>query len=202
MDLRMRRCFAIWFGISLCFSLATSATSGQLEDGLNMLPAGNWAEALRLLLPIAEKGNPIAQNQVGVIYRSGIHVPQDYTQAFNWFTKAAKQDNPSALNYLSLMYRDGQGVPADQKKALELLTKAAKLGSVDAQFDLAVMHFTGREVPKDYIRAYVWCKLAATQNDKIAQAADYSSPWAGRETREARDYLMMNRALLAQLEKI
>jgi uncharacterized protein len=47
------------------------------------------SEALKWLIPIAERGKPRQQNNMGVLYAEGLGVPQDYVQAHMWFNLAA-----------------------------------------------------------------------------------------------------------------
>ena len=45
------------------------------------------------------------------MYEDGQGVPQDYAQAFIWYSKAAYQANAEAQNALGAMYAKGRGVP-------------------------------------------------------------------------------------------
>ena len=42
-------------------------------------------------IDLAEQGNTEAQHHLGVVHFCGETVPQDFEQAFDWFTIAAKQ---------------------------------------------------------------------------------------------------------------
>src|ERR1022692_1473847 len=44
----------------------------------------------------AEAGNASAQNRLGLLYDEGLGVPQDYSQAKEWFEKAAKRGHVGA----------------------------------------------------------------------------------------------------------
>src|SRR3954452_13077717 len=61
----------------------------------------------------AEKGEADAQNTLGLAYKGGRGVPQDYTQAAQWFQKAADQGNAVAQRNLGSLYLEGQGVKQD-----------------------------------------------------------------------------------------
>ena len=54
-------------------------------------------EALRAL---AEQGDAIAQNDLGVVYAAGLGVPQDDVEAVRWFRLAAEQGNVDAQSIL------------------------------------------------------------------------------------------------------
>ena len=80
--------------------------------------AGNYAVALKELLPEAAKGNADAQAKVGVIYLEGRGTARNYAQAGKWLTAAARAGNPEAQRNLAQMYRLGLGLPTDDGKAL------------------------------------------------------------------------------------
>jgi TPR repeat protein len=66
--------------------------TGQLDDIAAASVAygsGDYATALRLLRPLADQGNTIAKYDLGVMYKFGWGVPQDYVIAHMWFNLAA-----------------------------------------------------------------------------------------------------------------
>ena len=69
-----------------------------------------------------------AQNNLGVIYKNGEGVPQDYEKAIEWYTKSAEQGYAEAQNNLGVMYDNGRGVPQDDKQAVYWYTKSAEQG--------------------------------------------------------------------------
>jgi TPR repeat protein len=68
--------------------------AGDYEDGTAAFDRGDYAIALKKLHPLAEQGNALAQNSLGVMYVEGKGVSQDYDEAIRWFRKAADQDSP------------------------------------------------------------------------------------------------------------
>ena len=44
----------------------------------------SYTRALRVWQPLAEQGNPIAQFNLGTLYRDGLGVPQDGVEAMKW----------------------------------------------------------------------------------------------------------------------
>jgi TPR repeat protein len=101
----------------LCMWAAGSAAAGPLEDGVAASRNGDYATALRLLRPLADEGNAVAQLNLGFMYNLGRGVPEDLAAAVSWYRKAAEQGNASAQNNLGTMYDTGQGVPLDQAAA-------------------------------------------------------------------------------------
>ena len=73
----------------LLMCAAEPAVAGPFEEANVACHEGDHTTALRLWTPLAEKGDPFAQYYLGVMYRYGRGVPQDYVQAHVWFTLAA-----------------------------------------------------------------------------------------------------------------
>ena len=91
--------------------------SGPYEDGQDAYVSGDYAMALRLLLPLAEQGHVDAQNLLGIMYREGHGVPQDHVEAVKWYRLAAEQGEAIAQYNLGVIYHEGQGVPQDYVQA-------------------------------------------------------------------------------------
>jgi TPR repeat protein len=103
--------------IILVLSLAAPVAAGALEDAIAARSGGDYATALRLLGPLANQGDGIAQNNFGFMYFNGQGVPQNHDEAAKWFWLAANQGVASAQALLGFMYADGQGVPQDYVRA-------------------------------------------------------------------------------------
>jgi len=98
----------------LAVSAFAFAEAGQFEDGEAAYFKHDYANATRLLRPLADAGNAPAQNRLASIYFWGGHgVPQDAAQAAQWYRKAADQGNALAQAHLGLMYEHGYGAPKD-----------------------------------------------------------------------------------------
>ena len=96
--------------------------------------------AFREFLPLAEQGNALAQNRLGVMYEYLRGVPQNYAEAVKWYRKAAEQGLASAQSNLGTMYRNGQGVPENDAEAIKWYRRAAKQGFAEAQHNLGNRH--------------------------------------------------------------
>jgi hypothetical protein len=157
------RLTAIFTAAVLALSFSDAAAAGPLEDGVAAAQHGRYAKALKLLRPLALKGEPIAQYNLGVMYFAGESVPQDYGVAGLWFRKAAEQGQSAAQFNLGMMCYQGLGVPQDYAQAATWLGKAADQGDPDAQSKLAMLYAYGQGVPQDLIRAHMWYNLAASR---------------------------------------
>ncbi len=159
----MKRTLATAF---LCLLLAAPAWAG-FKEGVPAAKRGDFATALREWRPLAEMGHAKAQYNLGVMYRDGKGVTQDYVQAVQWFKKAVAHGFASAQYNLGVMYAKGRGVPQDYAEAARWYGKAAEQGHAKAQLKLSAMYAKGRGVPQDYIQVHKWANLAASQGQEL-----------------------------------
>jgi hypothetical protein len=66
---------------------------------------------------MAEQGDPLAQNTLGLRYATGEGVKLDEREAVRWYIKAAEQGNVTAQSKLGSIYFSGRGVPQDSTQA-------------------------------------------------------------------------------------
>jgi len=85
------------------------------------------------LLKLAEKGDALAQFNLGSMYDNGEGVEQDFKEAVKWYRKAAEQGHANAQTYLGVMYATGRGVENDEEEAIKWLRKAAEQGNKPAK---------------------------------------------------------------------
>ena len=156
----MRRILA---GVVLSLLLTGGAVAGSFEEGVAAYERGDYAEARRLMRPLAEQGDAQAQYSLGFMYQYGKGVRQDYTEAVKWFRRAAEQGNAQAQHSLGVMYGTGRGVSQDYAEAVKWQRLAAEQGLTDAQYSLGIMYAKGHGVPQDYVQAHMWSNLAASR---------------------------------------
>jgi uncharacterized protein len=101
------------------------ARGGDYEDGLAAAHRGDYATALKLLSPLAQKGHAGAQYNLGVMYYNGNGVAQDYKAALKWYRLAADQGLAQAQQNLGIMYGLGSGVAQNYVYAHMWLNLAA-----------------------------------------------------------------------------
>lgn len=154
----------------LLLNLVCSSAAGTLDAAMAAYGAGNYADALRLLKPLAQKGQPFAQYTLGYMFAFGKGVPKNQRRAVKWIGKAADQGLPAAEYYLGLAYSFGRGVPKNYTEAAEWFSKAAHQDFPPAQYHLgeALAHGTG--VPKNLPAAVAWYRKSAIQGYADAQA--------------------------------
>ena len=120
----MRRLAA---AVMLILSLLVSglAIAGPSEDAKQAYDRGDYKTAYRLNKSLAERGSPVAQSNLGLMYYHSRGVSQDYAEATKWFRKAADQGDADAQYSLGLMYAIGKGVPQDYVLAYMWLNLAS-----------------------------------------------------------------------------
>ncbi|MEI7850242.1 MAG: tetratricopeptide repeat-containing serine protease family protein [Kiritimatiellales bacterium] len=121
------------------------------------------------LLQSAKQGDVSAQYNLGICYKNGEGVPQDYKEAIKWFRLAADQGYAEAQAVLGICYGLGNGVPSDDKEAEKWYRLAAEQGNTAAQFLLGVYYANGKGISQDYEEAVKWFRLAAEKGDAPAQ---------------------------------
>lgn len=94
---------------------------------------------LEQLQDLARRGNPAAENAIGLLYAHGDDkqaIREDETEAARWFTKAAEDGSVVAQYKLALLYWGGHGVSKDVNKAY-FWAVLARAGGQEGSKDLA-----------------------------------------------------------------
>jgi TPR repeat protein len=117
---------ALWIAaLTAGIAAASPAISGTLSQGRAAFTRGHYLEAMRLLAPLARKGNPRALAMLGFMYENGLGAPQAYDVAVEYYAGAAERGDPSGQYLLGLMYDKGHGVDRDDVLAYKWLNLAA-----------------------------------------------------------------------------
>ncbi len=185
--------------ITISLSLTAPVAADQVQDmatGSAALSKRDYAAALRLLHPLAERGNAGAQWMVGRIYEQGCEVsqadatadailkesgvpipatsscvPQDYAEAVKWYRKSAEQGNATGQWNIGNTYYFGYGVKRDYAEAMKWYRLAAEQGDMGAQDSLGEMYKTGKGVPKNDAEAAKWMHKSDDQMNANAEYA-------------------------------
>lgn len=157
--------------------LVKSPAKPNIEKILN-------AHDLDLYKHLAEQGDAMAQNNLGLMYEAGHGVTQDFDLAIYWLAKAAKQGSSEAQYNIGRMVYFGNGVAKDYVQAFNLYKKAAEQGDTLAQSAIGMMYARGEGIAQDFIRAHMWTNLAAIKGDEYV--ADNRDKLAHKLTREQR----------------
>lgn len=118
----------------------------------------------------AEKGNAVAQYELGNMYYYGFGVTKDYKKSFNWYKRSAEKGHPEGQYNLGLAYLFGSGVATDKQKAYNWLLKADKQGHKSAPWVLGEMYGSNEYgFSLDYNKAFYWFKKGADRGSSNAQ---------------------------------
>lgn len=166
------------FLLLLLFLFPNGAIAGDLEEGVYAFESKKYGDTQRLLKPLANDGNPVAQFYFGVMRLGGIGLPKDEAIGSRWFQLASKgfegkaqSGDSEALFYLGHMYAGGWGVKKDWAKATKLWDMAAKKNYAKAQFKLAVTYsYGGYGLQKDKKKASELYLQSAQNGFAAAQA--------------------------------
>ena len=141
-------------------ALASNLTEFTVDLGNDAWARGDYKKAMKLLKPLADAGNAIAQHRLGVMYVLGQGVPRDPAEAIKLFTAAADQGQGESQHSLGLRYLWGDGVDKDPATAANWFLAAANQGIPDSATWLADMYWNGNGVQQDPVEAYKWMLLA------------------------------------------
>jgi hypothetical protein len=110
------------------------------------------------LQQLAEKGDPAAENALGLRYASGDGLRQDDSEAARWFTKAAENGNVKAQVALGTRYWAGRGVPASLTQAYfwTVLARAAGDKNSKTFAEFLASHMTRPQAAAIEQQANIW----------------------------------------------
>jgi tetratricopeptide (TPR) repeat protein len=160
-------------GFSLLAALAASAAvaaagppTKTVRDGIAAWQRSDYATAVAIWRPLAEKGDADAAFNLGQAYRLGRGVSIDLGQAKTWLEKAARAGHLDAQTTLGLLLFDS----GDRASAMLWLKKAAQRAEPRAMLVYGTALFNGDGVPKDPLMAYAYVSRAAAQGLEPAKA--------------------------------
>ncbi len=159
--------------------LTRSADSGNLESQIELAylylygidnVKQDFEKALHYYTLAAEQKDPIALNNLGSLYFSGIGAKRDIGKALELFREAADLGNDNAALNLAFIYLTGGKKNAERnKRAVELFEQAQKKNNI-AKFMLGYAYYKGFVVPQDYEKAFQLVKAAADSPAQIDEA--------------------------------
>ncbi len=133
---------------------------GKETDPKIAFESGDYETALNLWIPLAEKGNPEAQNYLGILYYLGLGTDKDYKQALEWYERAARAGHPDAQrNYGDMINFGRAGLKKDNKEAYKWYFAAAQQGNEKATRQIEVIAASGNLSPNQQMHA----KIAANE---------------------------------------
>lgn len=89
---------------------ASPAAWGDFQAGWKAYESGNFTAAYNEWQKLAERGDPKAQFNLGVLYDEGRGVTRDRSKAIELWTRAAENGDPQAQHNIALAYLAGKSV--------------------------------------------------------------------------------------------
>lgn len=107
--------------------------ASELDDAVNAMRTGDFAEAYCIMRPLADAGDADAQYNIGWMYLNGYGLRVNDSLALEWWKKASEQGNSDASFSIGMLYSLGDGeVPKNTNRAIDYYLLAAKTGQDDA----------------------------------------------------------------------
>lgn len=144
-------------GLLICAISSVSAQS--VKSGIDAWQRSDYAGAVAIWRPLAEKGDPDAEFNLAQAYRLGRGVPTNLAAAKTWFERAAAQGHVDAQTTLGLLlFQNG-----NQGEGLKWLKQAADQGEPRALLVYGTALVNGDGVTQDPILGYAYVSRAAAQ---------------------------------------
>ncbi len=121
------------FGASIGTAFAVDLVSAQAA-----YDKGNYEEAFKQFLSMAEEGNALAMSSTGVMYDMGQGTKKDYDKAIEWYKKSADAGNQFGQFNLGTMYYMGTGVQKDMVTACKWFALATRQGNGQARIHMHI----------------------------------------------------------------
>ena len=165
--------FAGILGIAMAMGAIAWNLGSWLEsaDADKDPPATVVAPRLADLMKRAEANDATAEHELAQMHGTGIGVPTNPKEEYNWLRRSAQHGNVEAQYELGVALREGRGTIQDFDEAQKWLQRAAEGGNGKAQYALGQMSRAGTGTPSDNVKAYVWLNVAAAQGVSGAASA-------------------------------
>ncbi|MBR5209147.1 MAG: sel1 repeat family protein [Paludibacteraceae bacterium] len=118
------------------------------------------------LTKLAEKGDCLAMRKLADCYYDGIDVKQDYTKAYEWYSRIVEQQRDSeVLRRIGVYFYQNN----EYKKGIDLWQESAEKGNAKAYRNLGICYYNGEGVLKNLKKAFELYTKAAELGDDVAQ---------------------------------
>src|SRR6478672_94492 len=152
----VRRCLVT---AALLLAFSTPAAAQSVKAGIEAWQRSDYAAAVAIWRPLAEKGDADAAFNLGQAYRLGRGVALNLGAAQSWFERAAQKGHVDAQATLGLLlFQNG-----NQPEGLKWLKAAAEQGEPRALLVYGTALFNGDNVTQDPILGYAYVSRAAAQ---------------------------------------
>jgi murein DD-endopeptidase MepM/ murein hydrolase activator NlpD len=140
---------------------ASSLAAAMTGDAQSAYDSGQFEEARRIWVPLAEAGDAEAQFRLGLLFDLGQGVPKDLATAYMWYRRAAEAGLAQAQFNVAVMQDSGLVGLRNAVEAARWYRKAAAQGHHRAQYNLAQLYASGDGVLSNIAQAKAWYRVAA-----------------------------------------
>lgn len=169
----------------LFVAFSAEVFAADLSAGISALKSGKYAQALSILVPIANQGDDEAQRLIGEMAYNGQGMKKDLAAAFKWNEVSASSGNRIAQYNMGYLFEKGEGARASTAQAIAWYTKSALQDYVPAQHKLGDLYASS-----DRDKALYWYDRARLNGDEAAgrkQSEISSQKFAQLDAEKARD---------------
>ncbi len=154
-------------GVGLLCALCMGAARTDYAHGADAIQRGDYATALRELVPAADS-DARAASLLAEMYGKGLGTRADQQQALLWLRRAGELGDRAAQVQLGDRYAHGSS--QDARESLEWYRRSAEHGSQEAMFALGRLYADRRGVPQAPMEAFHWMQAAAEAGSPQAAA--------------------------------
>ena len=158
----------ITLGFSSCIFAQQNST--EYNQAASAYQNGNFAEAEKLWIDLADEGDANAQYALGIMHlKKEAQQPEDAI-AFRYLVEAAKKQHVASMFNLGVAYWEGRGVSRQTEKALNWWEVAAQRDDAGAQYNLGLAYYIGEGRAQSTPKAIYWVQQAANNGHPQAPA--------------------------------
>ena len=151
--------------VAWLIALGAPLSAQSVAAGADAWAKGDYDTAVDNWRPLAEKGDPDAQFNLGQAYRWGRGVTANLSAAQTWYERAAGSGQMDAQVILGLMlFQNG-----DHAAGLRWLKAASEKGEPRAMLIYGTALYNGDSVPQDAVLGYAYVSRAAAQGLQAAK---------------------------------
>jgi hypothetical protein len=145
-------------------------TSTEYSQAASAYQSGNFAEAEKLWIDLADQGDADAQYALGIMHLKKEAQQSEDTIAFRYLVEAAKKQHVASMFNLGVAYWEGRGVTRQTEKALNWWEVAAQRDDAGAQYNLGLAYYIGEGRAQSTPKAVYWVQQAANNGHPQARA--------------------------------
>lgn len=159
--MRRLRLFIVLLTLGLSSIAFAQQSSSQYDKAASAYQSGNFAQAEKLWIVLADQGDANAQYALGIMHLKKEAQRSEDTTAFRYLVEAAKKQHVASMFNLGVAYWEGRGVTRQPEKALNWWEVAAQRDDAGAQYNLGLAYYIGEGRAQSIPKAEYWVQQAA-----------------------------------------